>query len=136
MSSLEPPDNISSKNIANRAVLTLVLDENTDVGMSNKPIFGATVTIREDIESLIGTVLQAGLVLGWLNYVDVNKFACISDDKHYLEASHYFQAKSNQLVLARPVLLHQVDKSMSTSKQLFSFSSPKSNIHSIRQNSV
>lgn len=113
-------------------LLTLVLDEHTDVAMSDRPIFGTTVTIRDDIESLIGSVLQAGLILGWLNYVDVTKFACITDDKHYQEASHYFKAESNQLLLTRPLLLHKVDASMSRSKQLFTFSSPNARISSIR----
>lgn len=115
-------------------LLTLVLDEHTDVAMSDRPIFGTTVTIREDIEALIGKVLQAGLVVGWLNYVDVTKFACISDDKHFQEASNYFYATSNQLVLSKPILLHAVHPHMSESKQLFTFSNLTSNVHSINQN--
>jgi hypothetical protein len=114
-------------------LLTLVLDEHTDVAMSDRPIFGTTVTIRDDIESLIGSVLQAGLIVGWLNYVDVTKFACITDDKHYQEASHYFKAESNQLVLVKPLMLHDVDTLMSRTKQLFTFSNPNANVSSIKQ---
>lgn len=117
-------------------LLTLILDKHTDVAMSDRPIFGTTVTIREDIESLIGHVLQAGLVLGWLNYVDVTKFACIDEDKYFQEASQYFRAEANQLVLLKPLILHKVDADMSHSKQLFTFSIPVPNLHSIGKNAV
>jgi hypothetical protein len=103
-------------------LLTLVLDDETDIAMADKPVFGTTVTIRDDIDTLIGTVLQAGLILGWLNYVDIAKFACITEEHHYLEASHYFHTEQNQLVLSKAIVLHEVDSSMNVSKQVFRFS--------------
>ncbi|WP_371194469.1 hypothetical protein [Glaciecola sp. SC05] len=136
MISTSQANNLSPRHKASDPVFTLVLDDHTDVGMSDKPIFGTSVTIREDIESLIGCVLQAGLIVGWLNYIDVTKFACISDGKHYQEASNYFHTKSNQLVLSKPILLHKVDTSMNRTKQLFTFSASVSNVHSINEKST
>jgi hypothetical protein len=133
MSQITIANNISHSQKRTAYLLTLVLDENTDVAMADRPIFGTTVTIRDDIESLIGGVLQAGLVIGWLNYVDVTKFACISDDRHFQEACHYFHVESNQLILSKPVVLHNVDNNMSKTKQLFTFSTPSGNVRAIRQ---
>lgn len=112
-------------------LLTLILDDETDIAIADRPVFGATVTIRDDIERLVGTVLHSGLILGWLNYVDVAKFACITEDHHYLEASHYFHTKQNQLVLSKPIILHEVDSSMSTTKQVLRFSNLSSQVYSI-----
>jgi hypothetical protein len=112
-------------------LLTLILDDETDIAIADKPVFGATVTIRDDIDTLVGTVLQAGLILGWLNYVDVAKFACITENHHYLEASHYFHTKHNQLVLSKPIILHEVDNSMSTTKKVLRFSGLNSQVYSI-----
>jgi len=112
-------------------LLTLVLDDETDIAMADKPIFGTTVTIRDDIDTLIGTVLHAGLILGWLNYADVAKFACITEQHHYLEASHYFHTEQNQLVLSKAIILHEVDTSMNVSKQVLRFTALNSQIYSI-----
>nr|WP_136249636.1 hypothetical protein [Ningiella ruwaisensis] len=122
ISSASKLENAKLESTHSQALLTLVIDEKTDIAMADKPIFGATVTIRDDINTLVGKILEKGCVLGWLNYVDVTKFACITHTRHYLEASHYFYAESNQLKLSQRLILHHVDTAMSKSKQLFTFS--------------
>ncbi|MFC4699613.1 hypothetical protein ACFO4O_05520 [Glaciecola siphonariae] len=134
MSDLTTASNLSTQHAHTSPILTLVLDEHTDVAMSDRPIFGTTVTIRDDIEDLIGHVLQAGLIIGWLNYIDMAKFACLSDNKHYREAGVYFKAESNQLMLAKSIMLHGVDRNMSHSKHLFTFSARQSKVCAINAN--
>lgn len=111
--------------------LTLVLDESVDVALADKPIFGTTVTIREDVVNLVGKALHAGLVLGWLNYIDVSKFACITDGYHYVEAKQYFHSKQNQLIIAKPLVLQEVNSDMNKTKQLLRFYEIKNNVTNI-----
>ncbi|MBT1449420.1 hypothetical protein KJ365_00875 [Glaciecola sp. XM2] len=128
MSNASKRNNVLRYPDKNAKLLTLVLDEETDVAMADKPVFGTTVTIRDDIDSFIGTVLHAGLILGWLNYVDVTKFACLTENKHYLEAANYFHTEQNQLVLSKPIILHEVDNSMNKTKQVIRFSALNDNV--------
>jgi len=132
MSLSEHENRYSSQLERVNTVFTLVLNEQSSLGVSDKPIFGTTVTIRDDIESLIGYVLQAGTILGWLNFVDVDKFACISNDRHFTETNQFFYAKSNQFVLLKPIVIHEVFSDMQSAKQIFSFSHIESNVHNIR----
>lgn len=107
---------------ADKPIIDLLLDSNTLVGTGDRPIFGVSVTIAEHLKTLIGRVLMPGVVIGWVNYVDVSKFACLTSDKFYLEAADYIYTKHNQIVLARALKIHSVQDDVKDSKHILSFS--------------
>ncbi|WP_395342795.1 hypothetical protein PN836_001850 [Ningiella sp. W23] len=117
---------------SDKHLLTLVLDERMDVAMSDKPIFGASVTISEKLEQHCGQLLKAGTVVAWLNYIDLKKFACLSADHHYQDAGNYFLVSSNRLMVNKPIILVSMERDINTSKRLLSFLRVASNVHSIR----
>ena len=105
-----------------RPILTLVLDDNTEISMADKPVFGTPVTISEKTKSFIGKVLMPGVVIGWVNYVDVSKFACITQDNHYLQAEEFIYTENNQIILAKALKILSIDEFMHESKQILTFS--------------
>lgn len=100
------------------AVVYLLVDDDTEVAIGERPIFGIHVTIDEKLFDSIGKILPSGTVIGWLDYVTMNKFGCVNQDKHYVDASKYFVNHSNQLQLCRPAELLDIDKDMQTTKRL------------------
>lgn len=103
-------------------ILKLVLDDKTAVSMSDKPVFGSSVTISETTAQLVGRMLMPGVVIGWVNYVDIDKFACITDDNHYLAASEFIYTEQNQIVLAKALKIHSIDTDMNSTKEILRFS--------------
>lgn len=102
--------------------MKLLVDEHNSVGISDKPIFGASVTLNEQLQSLIGKVLSAGAVIGWVNYIDVDQFACITDKQFYVAASDYLYTQQNQLIVSKPIKLHNIETNVNGAKSLFDFS--------------
>ncbi|MEM0909433.1 MAG: hypothetical protein AAGJ37_00575 [Pseudomonadota bacterium] len=99
----------------------LLVDDETDVAIGEKPIFGHHVTIDKHLLERKGRMLPANTVLGWLNYISLSKFGCINKEKKYVDASNYFGVKHNFLVLRHPAELMEIDTKMQASKQLLKF---------------
>lgn len=106
----------------NTSVLTLVLSKKNSVNIGDKPIFGSSVTLSENLYSIIGQVISAGMVIGWVNYIELNQFACITDQQHYVAASDYLYTDQNQLIVSKPIKLHMLGENMKQSRALFAFS--------------
>ncbi len=106
----------------NKPAFRLLLDNTTIIQIGDKPVFGAEVTISEKITNLVGSILLPGMVIGWVNYVDASKFACITQDNHYIEAAKYLYTKQNQLILAKSIELHSIELNMRETKHIFTFS--------------
>ncbi|MFT6268405.1 MAG: hypothetical protein ACJAVV_001213 [Alphaproteobacteria bacterium] len=106
----------------NEHIITLLIDSDTVVHIGDKPIFGDDVTINENVRSLVGTILLPGVILGWVNYVDISKFACITPDNRYIEATNFLHTSQNKIVVSTPIKIHDVDANMSHSKNILRFS--------------
>lgn len=103
-------------------IIKLMLDNTTVIHIGDKPIFGVDVTISETLKNLAGKVLLPGLIVGWVNYIDMSKFACITIDNHYIEVTEYLRTAHNQLLLSKAIKLHEIDENMSKTKYILSFS--------------
>ncbi|GEM_PF-4140039 len=99
----------------------LLVDDDTDVAIGDKPIFGHHVTIDNELLARQGKMLPANTVIGWLNYISLSKFGCVNKEKKYVDASNYFDVKHNMLVLRRPAELIEIDIEMGSSKKLLKF---------------
>lgn len=101
-------------------VLSLKLDANTDAVMSDKPVFGVTVTIKDDLVSMVGRILPAGFIFGWVNYAHLSKLGCTSDTQ-YFDAQDYIDNESNQLSFVSAIKLLSVDSEINSSKEILTF---------------
>ena len=99
----------------------LLVDDETDVAIGDKPIFGHHVTIDSQLLKRQGKMLPAHTVLGWLNYISLSKFGCVNKEKKYVDASNYFEVQHNMLVLKVPAELMEIDDTMQASKKLLKF---------------
>ncbi len=84
-------------------ILSLVADENTEIILSDLPVFGASITFREDIASL-----QNSNVYPY--------------QQHYFDAGHFIRVKQNQLFFSKTVKVHTVNTDLNNSKQILTFS--------------
>ena len=100
----------------------LLLDDSTALQIGDKPVFGAQVTINEAILQFIGCTVPAGMVIGWVDYLDESKFACITAQNHYVEASNFLHTHQNQLVISKPITIIDIHKDMQKSKEILTFS--------------
>lgn len=105
-----------------KPVIKLMLDCTTVIQLGDKPIFGVDITINETLRSLAGKIILPGVILGWVNYVDISKFACFTSDNRYLEANNYLHTKNNQIVVSKAIKIHEIDENMAKSKYILSFS--------------
>lgn len=99
----------------------LIVDNENSVAMSDRPVFGSAVTLDENLPNKLGDVLPAHSVIGWLDYVDVSKFACINHKQQYVCASNFLYTLQNQLITKKDIKLISFDKDMNTSKILLIF---------------
>ena len=115
------PNKVLLHRLKNTKQLTLVVDGKNTVALAEKPIFGLSVTVNEALKSKLGCLLMPGFILGWVNYLDIKSFACISNDNIYTEAAQFIHAEKNQLLLKTPIKLVALEKDMNHSKHLFTF---------------
>lgn len=108
----------------------LLVDDETDVAIGDKPIFGHHVTIDNQLLERQGRMLPANTVLGWLNYISLSKFGCVNKEMKYIDASNYFMVEHNMLMLRRPAVLVEIDCEMRASKKLLKFQFAKPTITS------
>lgn len=101
--------------------LKLVVDGKNTVAVADKPIFGLSVTMNEALKNKVGCLLMPGFIVGWVNYLDINSFACISIDNIYSEAGQFVKAHKNQLLLKKPIKLLAIEEDMNQSKHLLTF---------------
>jgi hypothetical protein len=106
----------------NSPVIRLLIDSATVIHVGDKPIFGVDVTISEKLKSLAGNIILPGVILGWVNYLEISKFACFTVDNHYVEANKFLYTTQNQIVLSKAIKIHEVNEDMANSKYICSFS--------------
>lgn len=104
-----------------RVVLKLILDEHNSVAVGDKPIFGSNVTLNEKLYQALGKTLSAGEVIGWVDYLGVDQFACLNHLQHYISAKEYLCTEQNQLKVTKPITILHFDENMNQSKALFEF---------------
>jgi hypothetical protein len=104
-----------------RTVLSLVADETTLITLSDRPVFGVNLTFREDIVSLENMIVYPGQVIGWIDYSDLSKLACLHRQQ-YFDAQQFIQVESNQLSFAQTVKIHKVNPDLRKSKAILAFS--------------
>lgn len=117
----EGPDRVLQHRPKTTKQLRLVVDGKNTVALADKPIFGLSVTINEALKNNIGCLLMPGFIVGWVNYLDINSFACISVDNIYSEAGQFVHADKNKLLLKKPIKLVAVEEDMNESKHLLTF---------------
>jgi hypothetical protein len=105
-----------------KPIIRLLLDNATVIHVGDKPIFGVDVTISESLKSVAGKIILPGVILGWVNYIDVSKFACITPDNHYVEATNFIYTAHNQIIVSKAIKVHEFDENMSKTKHILSFS--------------
>jgi len=104
-----------------RVIIKLVVDEHNSVGVADRPIFGTNVTLNEKLYQALGKTLSAGDVIGWVDYVDLDQFACLNHLQHYISAKEYLCTDQNQLKITKPITILQFDENMNENKALFEF---------------
>lgn len=103
-----------------KQVLCLKLDANTDVVLSDRPVFGVAVTIKDDLNSFVNKVISPDVVIGWVNYAQLSKLGCTSKTQ-YFDAQDYVVNHSNQLSFKYPVKLISVRSRLDESKEILEF---------------
>lgn len=122
---LNKKNNVIKYTAKKRPTLKLMLDEHNSVGVSDKPIFGASVTLNEKLFDALGKIISAGDVIGWVNYISIDQFACFNHKQHYISAKEYLCTEQNQLKVTRAIRIHTLEQNMNESKSLFEFSDVK-----------
>lgn len=103
------------------ASIRLIIDKETGVQVGDRPVFGSQITIKENLSDMVGQILNPGLVIGWVDYVETKKFGCLTNQNEYIDASNYLCVDKNQIVVSQPIKLLEVHKDIKSSKQIFSF---------------
>jgi len=101
-------------------VLALKLDANTDVVLSDRPVFGIAVTIKADLIQYVDTVIKPNFTIGWINYEALSKLGCTCD-KQYFDAQDYITNISNQLCFTRTVRLVAAYSKIGSNKEILKF---------------
>ncbi|MFT5543255.1 MAG: hypothetical protein ACI96N_002462, partial [Arenicella sp.] len=81
MPHLEANDNIEEP--SNSLIFSLVADEDTKIILSNLPVFGANLTFREDIGEFENRNVYPNEVIGWLDYSQLTKLACLNQQQYF-----------------------------------------------------
>ncbi len=138
MPHLEANDNIEEP--SNSLIFSLVADEDTKIILSNLPVFGANLTFREDIGEFENRNVYPNEVIGWLDYSQLTKLACLNQQQYfkaqYFEAQHFIKVEKNQLFFSQTVHVHSVNKNLEESKTILTFSivsKPNRKVVSINQ---
>jgi hypothetical protein len=102
-------------------ILSLVADENTEIILSDLPVFGASITLREDIASLQNSIIYSYQLIGWIDSSSLTKLACLNQ-QHYFDAERFIRVKQNQLFFSKTVKIHTVNVDLNKSKEILTFS--------------
>jgi hypothetical protein len=102
-------------------ILTLVADEDSKIILSDRPVFGANLTFREDIVNLVNNVVYPNQIIGWIDYSQLTKLACLNQQQ-YFDAQHFIHVEQNQLFFSQPVKVHSVNQNLKQSKTILTFS--------------
>jgi hypothetical protein len=102
-------------------ILSLVADEKTEIILSDLPVFGASLTLREDIATLQNSIVYPYQLIGWIDCISLTKLACLSH-QHYFDAQRFIRAKQKQLFFSKTVKVHTVNTDVSKSKTILTFS--------------
>jgi hypothetical protein len=115
----EAKDNF--KRLSNHQVLSLVADESSQIILSDRPVFGANITFREDIANLVNSLVYPSQIIGWIDYSQLTKLACLNHQQ-YFAAQHFIHVHQNQLFFSQTVRIHTVNKNLKASKTILTFS--------------
>lgn len=78
----------------------LEIHRNTSLAYADRPVFGANITLRQDIEQHNFGVTPPGTVLGWVDHDKLEHFRIGGGNT---PINRYFDAQSNELVVVRPM---------------------------------
>lgn len=115
----EANDNLEEK--SKWKILSLVADETTVITLSDLPVFGASVTLREDIAILQNSIVDPSQLIGWIDHSSLTKLACLHQ-QHYFDAGQFMRVNKNQLFFSQTVKVHTVNTDLNNSKQILTFS--------------
>jgi len=115
----EANDNLESTSECK--ILSLVADEKTEIILSDLPVFGASLTFREDIATLQDSIVYPTQLIGWIDPSSLTKLACLNQ-QHYFDAQHFMRVKQNQLFFSKTVKVHTVNTDLNQSKAILTFS--------------
>jgi hypothetical protein len=111
-------------------ILTLVADEETNIILSDLPVFGANLTFREDIASLENSIVYPTQLIGWIDYSSLTKLACL-DQQHYFDAQHFIRVVENQMFFSKTVKVHTVNRDLKRTNTILTFSTLPNSLKSV-----
>lgn len=85
----------------------LEIHKNASLAFAERPVFGASITIRQDIEQRNFGTTQPGDVLGWVDHEKLEHFR-LGGHKAGELVEHYFSANDNQLTVTKPLKFFMV----------------------------
>jgi hypothetical protein len=115
----EANDNL--EHTSSSQVLSLVADESSKIVLSDRPVFGANLTFREDIGNLVNSIVYPSQIIGWIDYSQLTKLACLNHQQ-YFAAQHFIRVHQNQLFFSKTVKIHSVNQNLKASKTILTFS--------------
>jgi hypothetical protein len=115
----EANDNL--QDMSDHRILSLVADEDCKIILSDRPVFGANLTFKEDIGDLIDTIVFPNQLIGWIDYSQLTKLACLNQQQ-YFDAQQFISVQENQLFFSQIVKVHSVNKNLKESKTILTFS--------------
>lgn len=115
----EANDNL--QDMSDHRILSLVADEDCKIILSDRPVFGANLTFREDIDALANTRVFPSQIIGWIDYSALTKLACLNHHQ-YFDAQQFIHVEQNQLFFSQTVNVHSVNKNLDKSKTILTFS--------------
>jgi hypothetical protein len=115
----EANDNLEEPSEGN--IFSLVADEKTEIILSDLPVFGASLTLREDIATLQNSIVYPYQLIGWIDCSSLTKLACLNQ-QHYFDAQRFIRVKQNQLFFSKTVKVHTVNTGSTQSKTILTFS--------------
>lgn len=113
--------NDNLQRVCDKRILSLVADEESDIILSDRPVFGADLTFREGIVELVNSIVYSNQLIGWLDYSQLTKLACLNQQQ-YFDAQHFIRVDQNQLFFSQPVKIHTVNQNLNESKTILTFS--------------
>lgn len=85
----------------------LELHSNVGIAYADRPVFGANVTMRQDIEQCNFGITQPGDILGWVDHDQLEHFRLAGQQRNE-SLDHYFTANNNVLTVRRPLKFFMV----------------------------
>lgn len=91
----------------------LEIHQNTSLAYADRPVFGANITLCQDIEQHNFGVTPPGTVLGWVDHDKLEHFRIGGGNA---PINRYFDAKSNELVVVRPMRFFMITSRVDIAK--------------------